>query len=118
MPMSGRAAHFASKEDLVLAYLQARHEGWLHLYHRRLAAATDARAGIVAVYGASIDHAEMALPARFPRLVDSSMRRPNCLRARRAGRSCAGTRRRSRRSSLPTSPTSARCAPQRGGAAG
>ena len=60
MQMSGRAAHFASKEDLVLAYLQARHEGWLHLYHRRLAAATDARAGIVAVYGASIDHDEMA----------------------------------------------------------
>src|SRR5450755_3235946 len=39
--------NFASKDDLVLAYLQARHEEWLDLYHRRLAAAPGARAGIV-----------------------------------------------------------------------
>ena len=65
--------NFASKDDLVLAYLQARHEEWLGLYQRRLAAAADARAGIVAVFDAYIDHAEMALPARFPRL-----RTPQC----------------------------------------
>src|SRR3954451_18138822 len=35
--------NFASKDDLVLAYLQARHEEWLALYRRRLAAAGDAR---------------------------------------------------------------------------
>src|SRR5476649_1365940 len=51
--------NFASKDDLVLAYLQARHEEWLDLY-RGLATATDARAGIVAVFDAYIDHAEMA----------------------------------------------------------
>jgi AcrR family transcriptional regulator len=51
--------NFASKDDLVLAYLQARHEEWLALYHRRLATAADARAGIVAVFDAYVDHAEM-----------------------------------------------------------
>ena len=57
--------NFASKDDLVLAYLQARHEEWLDLYHRRLAAATGARAGIVAVFDAYIDHAEMAYQHGF-----------------------------------------------------
>ena len=57
--------NFASKDDLVLAYLQARHEEWLDLYHRRLAAATDSRAGIVAVFDAYIDHAEMAYQHGF-----------------------------------------------------
>lgn len=57
--------NFASKDDLVLAYLQARHEEWLDLYHRRLAAAADARAGIVAVFDAYIDHAEMAYQHGF-----------------------------------------------------
>jgi len=57
--------NFASKDDLVLAYLQARHEEWLDLYHRRLAAATDARAGIVAVFDAYVDHAEMAYQHGF-----------------------------------------------------
>ena len=57
--------NFASKDDLVLAYLQARHEEWLDLYHRRLAAATDARAGMVAVFDAYIDHAEMAYQHGF-----------------------------------------------------
>ena len=57
--------NFASKDDLVLAYLQARHEEWLDLYHRRLAAAADARAGILAVFDAYIDHAEMAYQHGF-----------------------------------------------------
>jgi len=57
--------NFASKDDLVLAYLQARHQEWLDLYHRRLATATDARAGIVAVFDAYIDHAEMAYQHGF-----------------------------------------------------
>src|SRR4051812_50126969 len=37
--------NFASKDDLVLAYLKARHEEWLDPYPRRLAAAGGARAG-------------------------------------------------------------------------
>src|SRR3954470_12960260 len=57
--------NFASKDDLVLAYLQARHEEWLALYHRRLATAADARAGIVAVFDAYFDHAEMAYQHGF-----------------------------------------------------
>src|SRR4051795_4217233 len=35
--------NFAGKADLVLAYLEARHEEWLGLYRRRLASATGAR---------------------------------------------------------------------------
>jgi AcrR family transcriptional regulator len=52
--------NFASKDDLVLAYLEARHEEWLDLYRRRLAAATDARQRLTAVVDAYVDHAEMA----------------------------------------------------------
>jgi AcrR family transcriptional regulator len=57
--------NFASKDDLVLAYLQARHEEWLDLYRRRLATAGDARQRIGAVFGAYIDHAEMAYQHGF-----------------------------------------------------
>ncbi len=57
--------NFASKDELVLAYLQARHEEWLDLYRRRLTTATDARAGIVAVFDAYIDHAELAYQHGF-----------------------------------------------------
>jgi AcrR family transcriptional regulator len=52
--------NFASKDELVLAYLEARHEEWLELYRRRLAAATDARQRVVAVVDAYVDHAERA----------------------------------------------------------
>ena len=52
--------NFASKDDLVLAYLQARHEEWLALYRRRLVAAGDARQRVGAVFEAYVDHAEMA----------------------------------------------------------
>jgi AcrR family transcriptional regulator len=52
--------NFAGKDDLVLAYLEARHEEWLDLYRHRLAAATDARQRVAAVFDAYIDHAEMA----------------------------------------------------------
>jgi AcrR family transcriptional regulator len=52
--------NFASKDDLVLAYLQARHEEWLALYRRRLMAAGDARQRVGAVVDAYVDHAEMA----------------------------------------------------------
>lgn len=52
--------NFASKDDLVRAYLHDRHEEWLDLYRRRLATATDARGRIAAVFDAYIDHAESA----------------------------------------------------------
>jgi len=65
--------NFASKDDLVLAYLQARHQEWLDLYHRRLATATDVprghRGGVRRVHRPRRD----GLPARFPRL-----RTPQC----------------------------------------
>lgn len=57
--------NFASKDELVLAYLQARHDEWLDFYHRRLATATDARERVVAVFEAYIDHAEMAYQHGF-----------------------------------------------------
>ncbi len=52
--------NFAGKDDLVLAYLEARHEEWLGLYRRRLASATDARQRVAAVVDAYVDHAELA----------------------------------------------------------
>jgi AcrR family transcriptional regulator len=57
--------NFASKDDLVLAYLEARHEEWLGLYRRRLAAATDGRQRVAAVFDAYVDHAEMAYQHGF-----------------------------------------------------
>src|ERR1017187_10770216 len=47
--------NFASKDDLVLAYLQARHEEWLDLYHRRLGTATAPPAGFAAALGRYLD---------------------------------------------------------------
>ena len=52
--------NFASKDDLVLAYLQARREEWLELYRARLADAHDGRARVAAVVDAYVDHAEKA----------------------------------------------------------
>ncbi|WP_337061518.1 TetR/AcrR family transcriptional regulator [Kineococcus sp. G2] len=52
--------NFASKEELVLAHLRARHEEWLGLYRRRLAAAGDPAARVGAVFDAYVDHAEKA----------------------------------------------------------
>ncbi len=52
--------NFAGKDDLVLAYLEARHEEWLGLYRRRLAAASDGRQRVAAVVDAYVDHAELA----------------------------------------------------------
>ena len=57
--------NFAGKDELVLAYLQARHEEWLQLYRRRLAEAADARQRLAAVFDAYTDHAEQAYEHGF-----------------------------------------------------
>lgn len=52
--------NFASKADLVTAYLGARHAEWLDLYRERLAAAGgDPRARVLAVVDAYADHAHL-----------------------------------------------------------
>lgn len=50
--------NFASKDDLVLAYLEARHHEWLGLYAARLATAGDPRDAVLAVFDAYLDHAD------------------------------------------------------------
>ena len=57
--------NFASKEELMLAYIEARHQEWLLLYRARAGETTDARAGVVAVFDAYIDHAELGYEHGF-----------------------------------------------------
>jgi AcrR family transcriptional regulator len=57
--------NFSSKADLVRAYLEARHEEWLGLYRQRLEAARDPREGVLAVFDAYADHAELAYEHGF-----------------------------------------------------
>ncbi|HEV2373452.1 MAG TPA: TetR/AcrR family transcriptional regulator [Streptosporangiaceae bacterium] len=57
--------NFASKADLVQAYLQARHEEWLALYRRRLDAARDPREAVLAVFDAYADHAALVYERGF-----------------------------------------------------
>lgn len=53
--------NFSSKDELVLAYLQERHEEWLGLYEARRAAGDGSgRAGVAAVFDAYADHANAA----------------------------------------------------------
>ncbi|NKX49004.1 TetR/AcrR family transcriptional regulator [Arthrobacter deserti] len=52
--------NFASKAELVAAYLQARHEEWLELYRRRLGSAAGPRGRVLAVFDAYADHAALA----------------------------------------------------------
>lgn len=57
--------NFASKDELVRAYIEARHEEWLGLYRARLTHATTAEQGVLAVFDAYIDHAEAAYEHGF-----------------------------------------------------
>ncbi|MFI8292048.1 TetR/AcrR family transcriptional regulator [Streptomyces sp. NPDC085614] len=57
--------NFSSKNDLVLAYLDARHEEWLGLYRDRLQGARDGRDGVLAVFDAYADHARFAYERGF-----------------------------------------------------
>lgn len=51
--------NFASKAELVTAYLYARHEEWLGLYRSRLETATTPEERILAVFDAYADHADL-----------------------------------------------------------
>ncbi|WP_454048875.1 TetR/AcrR family transcriptional regulator [Cellulomonas sp. Marseille-Q8402] len=60
--------NFASKADLVAAYLVARHAEWLDLYRARLAAVdaeADPAAGVLAVFDAYADHANLGYAHGF-----------------------------------------------------
>ncbi|WP_306185153.1 MULTISPECIES: TetR/AcrR family transcriptional regulator [unclassified Streptomyces] len=57
--------NFSSKADLVIAYLDARHEEWLGLYRQRLAEAEGARGGVLAVFDAYADLAAFAYEHGF-----------------------------------------------------
>ncbi|MFD8286392.1 TetR/AcrR family transcriptional regulator [Streptomyces solisilvae] len=57
--------NFSSKADLVMAYLDARHEEWLALYASRLERAESARDGVLAVFDAYADHSAFAYERGF-----------------------------------------------------
>ncbi|WP_374939633.1 TetR/AcrR family transcriptional regulator, partial [Streptomyces sp. UH6] len=57
--------NFASKAELVTAYLHARHEEWLGLYQQRLQEARDGRDRVLAVFDAYADHAAFAYDRGF-----------------------------------------------------
>lgn len=52
--------NFASKAELVAAYLEARHAEWLGLYGKRLEDARNPRERVLAVFDAYTDHANAA----------------------------------------------------------
>lgn len=57
--------NFASKAELVTAYLSARHEEWLGLYRIRLNRASSPRERVLAVFDAYADHADLAYEHGF-----------------------------------------------------
>jgi AcrR family transcriptional regulator len=57
--------NFASKADLVAAYLAARHQEWLALYRERVEAAVTPQDRVLAVFDAYIDHANFAYEHGF-----------------------------------------------------
>lgn len=57
--------NFASKDELVAAYLRVRHEEWLSLYEKRCQATTTPRERVMAVFKAYEDHAEYAYEHGF-----------------------------------------------------
>src|SRR5699024_10930895 len=55
----------SSKEDLTVAYLEARHTEWLDLYSRRLAQASTPEQRVLAVVDAYLDHARLPYARGF-----------------------------------------------------
>lgn len=57
--------NFTSKDELLLAYIEARHEEWLALYAARAGDASDPKQSTLAVFDAYIDHAELGYEHGF-----------------------------------------------------
>lgn len=57
--------NFSSKDDLVRAYIEARHDEWLELYRARLAQAESPDRKVLAVFDAYADHANAAYKHGF-----------------------------------------------------
>lgn len=57
--------NFASKADLVTAYLYARHQEWLGLYRARLEETDTAEGRVLAVFDAYADHADLSYEHGF-----------------------------------------------------
>lgn len=57
--------NFASKQDLMLAYIRGRHEEWLGLFQDRLDRSGSPRERVLAVLDAYLDHAEAAYARGF-----------------------------------------------------
>lgn len=57
--------NFSSKDDLVLAYIEARHQEWLELYQARLKEADTPERKVLAVFDAYADHADAAYAHGF-----------------------------------------------------
>ncbi len=57
--------NFASKDALVVAYIEARHEEWLGLYEQRASSSSNGRDGVLAVVDAYIDHAQLGYERGF-----------------------------------------------------
>ncbi len=57
--------NFSSKDDLVLAYIEARHQEWLELWAARTRAARTAAEEVLAVFDAYLDHASAAYDHGF-----------------------------------------------------
>ncbi|MDC5053893.1 TetR/AcrR family transcriptional regulator [Acinetobacter baumannii] len=57
--------NFASKGELVDAYIAARHQEWLDLYQKRLEKTKTAKEAVLAVFDAYQDHAEFAYEKGF-----------------------------------------------------
>jgi AcrR family transcriptional regulator len=74
--------HFPSRQQLELAYLRARHQEWLDLYRRRAGverpeqSLPDPRAGVMAVVGAYIDHAQVSSTFRGCGLLNAAAELP------------------------------------------
>lgn len=57
--------NFSSKDDLMLAYIEARHEEWLELYRLRIENSSFPIDRLLSVFDAYIDHASVEYPGDF-----------------------------------------------------
>src|SRR5690625_545819 len=57
--------NFDSKKELILTYIERRHEEWKRLFEGRLASAETPQECVIAVFDAYIDHAELADSGAF-----------------------------------------------------